>query len=77
MVYSDSFDSFTFMMILLFVYLVLILFIFMLIYNNIHGTKKELVSALSSSKSNNNATTTTCSNCIPSPTPLLGESKYY
>ena len=70
-----DYDPFNFMVILLFIYAVLIGFIMILIYNNIHGSKRELVRALSRSNSNSNsgmAPETTCSNCIPSPTAIKG-----
>lgn len=59
------------MIVLLFIYAVLIGFIMILIYNNIHGTRKELVVALASR--NNNITSTTCANCIPAPTALKNQ----
>jgi hypothetical protein len=76
----DNYEPLSFMMILLFVYLILILFIFMLIYNNIHGSKKELKNALLGTNNNNstsNSNNTTCINCIPAPTKLLGNTQYY
>jgi len=68
-----DYDPFNFMIVLLFIYAVLIGFIMMIIYNNIHGSKRELVSALSSSSRNSLASATTCANCIPSPTPIKGQ----
>jgi len=68
-----DYDPFNFMVVLLFIYAVLIGFIMILIYNNIHGSKRELVRALSNS-SNGKATSTTCSNCIPAPTKIQGAS---
>lgn len=71
--YLNEYDPFNFMIVLLFIYAVLIGFIMMLIYNNIHGSKRELVNALASNSGNGKATSTTCSNCIPSPTPIKGQ----
>jgi hypothetical protein len=69
----ESYDPFSFMMVLLFVYLILIGFIFILIYNNKYGSRKELIAALQG-KSISGIPITTCSNCIPSPTPIIGQS---
>lgn len=71
--YTNEYDPFNFMIVLLFIYAVLIGFIMMLIYNNIHGTRRELVYALAYNSNNGMATQTTCSNCIPSPTPIKGQ----
>lgn len=65
-----DYDPFNFMMILLFIYAILIGFIMIIIYNNIHGTRRELIHALSSR--NSLVSTTTCANCIPAPTPMKG-----
>ena len=72
--YSGDFDSFNFMIILLFIYVVLIGFIFIIIYNNIHGVRKPLLDAISRTGSNSTSITpsTTCSNCIPAPTAIKG-----
>ena len=48
-----EYDPFNFMIVLLFIYAVLIGFIMILIYNNIHGTRKELVAALAPRNRNN------------------------
>lgn len=71
-----DYDPFNFMIVLLFIYAVLIGFIMMIIYNNIYGTRRELVNALRNKNrnNNNNTTQTTCSNCIPSPTPIKGQN---
>lgn len=58
----ESYDPFTFMILLLFLYFILILFIIIIIYNIIHRKKIE---------NQNIPTTTTClENCIPKPTAL-------
>jgi hypothetical protein len=69
----DSYDPFTFMVILLFIYFFLILFIIMIVYNLIQRRKMEQQIQL------NNPTIpqTTCIDCIPSPTPLIGDKMYY
>ena len=66
-----DYDPFNFMMILLFIYAILIGFIMMIIYNNIYGTRRELLYALSS-RNSSASTSTTCANCIPAPTPIKG-----
>lgn len=75
--YMNEYDPFNFMIVLLFIYAVLIGFIMMIIYNNIHSSKSELVSALTprnkNGNGNDNTTQTTCANCIPSPTPIKGQ----
>jgi len=70
-----DYDPFNFMIVLLFIYAVLIGFIMILIYNNIHGTRKELVAALAPRNRNNNSTSTTCANCIPAPTALKNQNQ--
>jgi hypothetical protein len=71
-----EYDPFNFMIILLFIYVILVAFIFIIIYNNTHGTRKELQRALYGISANSGIGTpaTTCSNCIPSPKPLIGSS---
>jgi hypothetical protein len=69
----DSYDPFSFMVILLFIYFFLILFIVMIVYNLIQRRKTEQQIAL------NNPTIpqTTCADCIPKPTPLPGSKQFY
>ena len=67
-----DYDPFNFMVILLFIYAVLIGFIMIIIYNNIHAPRSELVAALSSNNRNGMTPNTTCSNCIPAPTAIKG-----
>ena len=67
----SDYVPFNFMIVLLFIYAVLIGFIMILIYNNIHGSKRELVNAIASN--NSIGTRTTCSNCIPAPTAIKGQ----
>lgn len=71
--YVVEYDPFNFMIVLLFIYAILIGFIMILIYNNIHGTRRELVYALSPKNGKYNTSHTTCSNCIPAPTPIKGQ----
>lgn len=71
--YINEYDPFNFMIVLLFIYAVLIGFIMILFYNNIHGSRQELVTALTPKNRNNNATLTTCINCIPAPTRIKGQ----
>ena len=76
-----DYNPFNFMVILLFIYAVLIGFIMIIIYNNIHSPKSELVAALSASNGSNSRV---CGggtdnngkrrNCIPAPTPIKGSS---
>jgi hypothetical protein len=65
------------MIVLLFIYAVLIGFIMMLIYNNIHGSRRELVSALLNSSTdadcNGTGTNSKYRNCIPAPTAIKGQ----
>jgi len=68
-----DYDPFNFMMVLLFIYAILIGFIMILIYNNIHGTRRELVYALSS-RNSKNSSSSTCADCIPAPTPIKGRN---
>jgi hypothetical protein len=74
-----DYDPFNFMIVLLFIYAVLIGFIVMLIYNNIHGSRRELVNAFLNSYS---GSYTDCNgignndkhrNCIPAPTDIKGQ----
>lgn len=65
-----DYDPFNFMIVMVFIYVGLLGFITILIYNNTRGNS-ELARALQSA--NNGVTTTTCSNCIPSPTPIIGQ----
>ena len=73
----NEYDPFNFMIVLLFIYAILIGFIMMLIYNNIHGTRRELVSALVSSRTDDDCNGTGNNgnrrNCIPAPTPIKGQ----
>ena len=71
--YTNEYDPFNFMIVLLFIYAVLIGFIMMLIYNNTHGTRRELVNAFAYNSNNDMTTKTTCSNCIPSPPAIKGQ----
>jgi hypothetical protein len=76
--YLNEYDPFNFMIVLLFIYAILIGFIMILIYNNIHGSRRELVSALLNSRSGDDCNGTENNgknkNCIPSPTPIKGVS---
>jgi hypothetical protein len=76
-----DYDPFNFMVVLLFIYAVLIGFIVMLIYNNIHGSRRELVNAFLKSDSDSGSYTD-CNgignndknrNCIPTPTDIKGQ----
>ncbi len=69
----DSYDPFNFMVILLFVYFILLLFIVIIVYNLIRRKKAEK----QLQRNNQNIPQTTCVDCIPSPTPLIGNKQYY
>jgi hypothetical protein len=77
--YTNEYDPFNFMIVLLFIYAVLIGFIMMLIYNNIHGSRRELVNALSNYGSgadadcNGTGNNDKRRNCIPAPTAIKGQ----
>lgn len=71
-----DYDPFNFMIVLLFIYAILIGFIMILIYNNIHGSKRELVNALSASSDCGGGTDNNGKrrNCIPAPTAIIGNT---
>jgi hypothetical protein len=71
----DSYDPFTFMVILLFIYFMLLLFISIIIYNIIHRNKQN--TNTNATESGSNIPLTTCINCIPKPTPLPGNQQFY
>jgi hypothetical protein len=70
----DTYDPFKFMLVILFIFVVLIFFIFMLIYNNTHGTSSELANALAPAIPSTTNMNCYNNNCIPSPTPIIGQS---
>ena len=69
----DSYDPFTFMVILLFIYFILLLFIVIIFYNMIRRKKAEK----QSQQNTQIIPQTTCVDCIPAPTPLIGNKQYY
>ena len=69
----DSYDPFTFMVILLFIYFMLLLFICIIIYNIIHRNKQNTCAVESVS----NIPLTTCVDCIPKPKQLPGNQQFY